>query len=258
MTIAVQLAPASYTSPQQVQTTLLGCVMCEGTVLDIALVPQTVSVAQGATMNIVLTTRVLANGVPQAGQVVNFSLYHGSGTLNPLSPVTNKNGYASTTLKLSNFATEVDGNACVGSNNNTCRGFDVLPVPSSSLRLQAVAGDLQLITVGPVFQPVTVRITDTSVLPNPVVGAGVLFQSLLGRTIADAPIVSGGDTNITKNPMPIILGISQAAVNSDANGLATMQPSTGGFLGALAILGTVTAGPASLPFQLQSLWPMMQ
>ena len=258
MTVTVQLAPASYTSPQQVQTTLLGCVMCDGTVLDIALVPQTVSVAQGATMGIVLTTRVLSNGVPQAGQVVNFSLYHGSGTLNPLSPVTNKNGYATTNLKLSNFETEVDGNACVGSNNNPCLGFHVFPVPSSSLQLQAVAGDLQLITVGPVFQPVTVRITDTSVPPNPIVGASVLFQSLLGRTMADAPIVSGGDTNITTNPMPIILGMSQAAVNSDAKGLATMQPSTGGFQGALAILGTVTAGPASLPFQLQSLWPMTQ
>ena len=56
--------------------------------------------------------------------------------------------------------------------------------------------------------------------------------------------------------MPIILGMSQAFVTSDANGLASIQPSTGGFLGALAILGTVTAGPGSLPFQLQSLWPM--
>ena len=258
MTITVQLAPASYTSPQQVQTTLLGCVMCEGTTFDIALVPQNVSVAQGATMNIMLTTRVLSNGVPQTGQVVNFSLYHGSGTLNPVSPVTNKNGYASTTLKLANFATEVDGNACLGSNNNPCMGFHVFPVRSSSLQLQAVAGDLQLITVGPPFQPITVRITDSSGPPNPVVGASVLFQSLLGRTIADAPIVSGGDTNITRNEMPIILGMSQVSVTSDANGLASMHPSTGGFQGALAILGTVTAGPASLPFQLQSLWSMTQ
>ena len=58
--------------------------------------------------------------------------------------------------------------------------------------------------------------------------------------------------------MPIILGTSQASVTSDVNGLATMQPSTGGFQGALAILGTITAGPGSLPFQLQSLWPMTE
>jgi hypothetical protein len=91
-----------------------------------------------------------------------------------------------------------------------------------------------------------------------VLGVSVLFQSLLGRTNNDAPIVAGGDTIITRNPMPIILGTSQASISTDANGLASMQPSTGGFQGALAILGTVTVGPASMPFQLQSLWPMTQ
>ena len=251
MIITAQLAPASYTSPQQVQTTLVG----RESQLDIALTPQNESVAQGATVSISLTARVLSNGSPQIGQVVNFSLYHGSGTLNPASATTDQNGYASTSLQLSNFSAEVDGNACVGSNNNPCIGFHVLPVPSSTLRLQAVAGDLQLITVGPAFQPITVRITDASVPANPVQGASVLFQSLLGRTNNDAPIVTGGDTTITRDPMPIILGMSQASVTSDANGLATMQPSTGGFQGALAILGTVVAGSGSLPFQLQSLWP---
>jgi len=215
-----------------------------------------VSVAQGATVSVGLTTRVLSNGAPLSGQVVNFSLYHGSGTLNPASATTDKNGYASTSLQLSNFSAEVDGNACVGSNNNPCVGFHVFPVPSSALRLQAVAGDLQVITVGSAFQTVTVRVTDTSVPPNPVAGVGVIFQSLLGRTNNDAPIVSGGDTIITRNEMPIILGMSQASVTSDANGLASIQPSTGGFQGALAILGTVTAGSGSLPFQLQSLWPV--
>ena len=256
ITITAQLAPASYKAPQQVQTTLLGCVMCEGTTLDLALAPQNESVAEGATVNVELSARVLSNGVPQSGQVVNFSLYHGSGTLNPVSAITGKNGYASTSLRLSNFSAEVDGNACVGSNNNPCLGFHVFPVTSSGLQLQAVAGDLQLITDGPAFQPVTVRVTDTSAPPNPVLGVSVLFQSLLGRTNNNAPIVSGGDTNITTNPMPIILAMSQIAVNSDANGLASMQPSTGGFQGALAIIGTVSAGPGSLPFQLQSLWPM--
>jgi len=256
ITITAQLAPVSYTSPQQVQTTLLGCVSCTGSPLDIALAPQNLSVAQGATVNVELTARVLSNGVPQSGQVVNFSLYHGSGTLNPASATTNSHGYASTVLRLSNFAAEADGNACVGSKNNPCLGFHVFPVPASSLRLQTVAGDLQLITVGPPFQLVTVRVTDTATPPNPVLGVSVLFQSLLGRTTNGAPIVSGGDTTITRDPMPIILGMSQAFVTSDANGLASIQPSTGGFLGALAILGTVTAGPGSLPFQLQSLWPM--
>jgi hypothetical protein len=256
MTITAQLAPASYTSPQQVQTTLVGCVGCSGAALDIALAPQNESVAQGATVNLELTARVLSNGVPQSGQVVNFSLYRGSGTLNPASAMTNANGYASTSLQLSGLSSEVDGNACVGSSNNPCLGFHVFPVASSARGLQAVAGEVQLITVGSAFQPVTARVTDMSVPPNPVLGASVTFQSLLGRTTNNAPIVSGGDTTITTNPMPIVLGMSQVAVASDANGLATMQPSTGAFQGALAILGTVTAGSENLPFQLQLLWPM--
>lgn len=208
------------------------------------------------TVSVALTSRVLSNGTPLAGQVVNFSLYRGSGTLNPASATTDQNGYASSNLQLANFSTEVDGNACVGSNNNPCIGFHVFPVASSGLQLQAVAGDFQLITVGSPFQPITVRITDASVPPNPVLGAGVLFQSLLGRTHNGAPVLLGGDTIITRNEIPIILGMSQASVASDANGLASMQPSTGGFQGALGILGTVTAGSGSLPFQLQSLWPM--
>lgn len=258
MAVTAQLAPASYTTSQQVQTTLVGCVRCEGTSLDVALSPQNESVAQGATVNVQLTARVLSNGAPQPGQTVNFSLYHGSGTLNPASATTNTNGYASTSLQLSNLSAEVDGNACVGSNNNPCVQFHVFPVPTYTLRLQAVAGDLQLITVGPPFQPITVQVTDSSVPPNPVLGASVLFQSLLGRTSNDAPIVSGGDTNIKTTSLPIVLGTSQASVASDFNGMASMQPSTGGFDGALAILGTVSVGSSTMPFQLQSLWPLIQ
>jgi hypothetical protein len=260
MTITAQLAPASYTSPQQVQTTLLGCENCEGTALDIDLVPQNVSVAQGATVSVGLTARVLSDGTPVPGHSVNFcQLTPGQGCLAgswSVTVITNASGYAQAALPITNMTSEVEGSVCVGPNKNPCENFYVFPVPSSGLQLQAVAGDFQAVTVGSVFQPVTVRITDTSVPPNPVLGAHVLFQSLLGRTSNDTPIISGGDTTISQNPMPIILGTSQVAVTSGANGLASVQPSTGGFTGALAILGTVTGGSGSMPFQLQSLWPI--
>jgi hypothetical protein len=260
MTITAQLAPASYTSPQQVQTTLLGCENCEGTALDIDLVPQNVSVAQGATVSVGLTARVLSDGTPVPGHSVNFcQLTPGQGCLAgswSVTVITNASGYAQAALPITNMTSEVEGSVCVGPNKNPCENFYVFPVPSSGLQLQAVAGDFQAVTVGSVFQPVTVRITDTSVPPNPVLGANVLFQSLLGRTSNDTPIISGGDTTISQNPMPIILGTSQVAVTSGANGLASVQPSTGGFTGALAILGTVTGGSGSMPFQLQSLWPI--
>ena len=252
ITITVQLAPASYTSPQQVQTTLLGT----SSALDLSLLSPNLWIAQSATLNLALTARVLSNGVPISGRTVNYYLTKGSGTLNPPSANTDANGYASSTLQLSSLTGDVQVSVCVEPGDVPCKTFYGTAVPASSLRLQAVAGDLQLNTVGSGFQTVTVRVTDTSAPPDPVLGVGVLFQSLLGRTNNDAPIALGGDTNFTRNAMQIILGTSQVSVNSDGNGLATMQPSTGGFQGALAILGTITAGPASLPFELQSLWPM--
>ena len=200
VTITAQLAPASYTSPQQVQTTLVGCVGCTGSPLDIALAPQNLSVAQGATVTFELTARVLSNGVPQSGQVVNFSLYHGTGTLNPASATTNSNGYASTTLQLSNFAARRmempawdQGTILASACSIPCR-YVVALRPSTGISKSTVA------------QPSRSRFgSRTRPRPDPVLGVSVLFQSLLGRTTNDAPIVSGGDPHY-KDPMPIISG----------------------------------------------------
>lgn len=255
ITFTAQLAPASYTSPQQVQTTLV----TTETPLDLALIPQSGWVAYGASVGIPLSARVLANGVPQAGQTVNFGLDNGMiGTLTPVSSVTDSHGYATSTLQVSNFTLETAGYACVGANNNPCISFAVFPVPLATLQLQAVAGNPQMIAVGQSFQPVVVRVTDGTAMQDPVLAVSVLFQSLLGRTAGNEPIIFGGDTKFTRNPLPIILGSSQSSVTSDANGLASMQPSTGGFQGALAILGTATGGTGEVQFVMQSLWPPTQ
>ena len=75
MTITVQLAPASYNSPQQVQTTLLGT----SSSLDLSLLSPNIWIAQGATLNLTLTARVLSNGVPVNGRTVNYYLIEGIG-----------------------------------------------------------------------------------------------------------------------------------------------------------------------------------
>jgi hypothetical protein len=266
--INVQLAPASYASPQYASATLVGEEMQLG---DIALVPQNVSVALGATVSLTLTARTLLDGIPQPNLTVNFCQFTpGQGCLPgswSVTTETNSSGYAKAVLPIANMTSEVQGSVCVLPNYNPCQNFSVLVVPQSAWQLQAVAGNLQVVTVGQAFEPVVVRVTDTPVPPNPpnpVVGASVQFQSVLGRTPGGEPIVVGGDTIIGRNPMPIILGTSQVSLNSDSNGLASVTPSAGNFTGALAILGTVvtvgpvTVGPASMPFQLQSLWPMTQ
>ena len=163
MTITVQLAPASYTNPQQVQTTLLGT----SSPLDLSLLSPNIWIAQGATLNLALTARVLSNGIPVNGRTVNYYLIKGSGTLNPPSAKTNNSGYASSTLQLLSLSGDVQVSVCVEPGDTPCRTFYGTAVPASSLRLQAVAGDLQLNTVGSAFQPVTVRVTDTSDASGP-------------------------------------------------------------------------------------------
>jgi hypothetical protein len=84
----------------------------------------------------------------------------------------------------------------------------------------------------------------------------VTFQSIISRTAPDPPPVSLGGIIITRNPMPVIVSSSQAIVPSDANGLVTIQPTNGTVQGAIQILDTAVAGGSTLPFSLQSLWPV--
>jgi len=249
MTITAQLAPASYSNPQQVQTTLYGTESS----LDISLLGPYAWIAQGASINLSLTARVLSNGQPVSGRTVNYYLDKGSATLNPPSATTNSNGYATSTLGISSMSGDVQVSVCVEPGDKPCQTFYGTAVPGSSLQLQRVSGDVQLVSGAGSFQKIVARVTDS--LSDPVQGATVVFQAIIGRTADDAPIISGGDNNPGNNPLPIILGSWQQPVVSDGNGLVSLQPSTGGFTGTLAILGSAAAGSASLPFMLQSLGP---
>lgn len=251
-TVTAQLAPASYQSPQQVQTTLAG----ESSSLDIALAPQYTHILQNSAANVLLTARALSNGAPLSGKTINFMVMKGSATANPPSATTDSNGYAQSTLQISQMTGDVQVSVCVGPNNNPCQTFYGTAVPGSGLQIQPVAGIVQLATVGQSLQPVVVRVSDLSSPPNPVVGANVLVQWSVELPAGASPPIPGGDTSIGGSPMPIVLYSSQAWVATDANGLATFQPSTGGFGGAIEILGTAAAGSGSVPFVLEWLPPI--
>lgn len=252
MTITVQLAPASYPSPSQVQTTLLGT----SSALDIALVPQMTSILQGASVNVPLTARVLSNGLPLDGSTVNFQILKGSAQLSTPTGTTNSHGYASTILDISSMAGDVLVSACVAPGNSPCVSFAGTSVPASVLQLQPVAGSPQLLPAQQAFQPVVVRVTDSSAPPNPVLGASVVFQYTGERAGGDSTIISAGDTNIYNDPNPLILFSGQSVAQSDVNGLANWLPSTAGYDGDVAILGTATAGTQQVQFALQALPPL--
>jgi hypothetical protein len=114
-----------------------------------------------------------------------------------------------------------------------CRGIDEL-----------VAGGVQVVT-GQTFQPLTVRVTDSSTPPNPVLGASVLFQSTVMRPSGDGFTIVTGDSTTTQTGMPSILSATQSLVPSNVNGLAGIVPSVGSFNGLLEIEIQVSAGTAA-------------
>jgi hypothetical protein len=254
VTFSAELAPASYNPPATAQTTLSGV----SSALDIALAPQSAWIAQGATLSLPLTARALSNGTPLAGRTVNYRVQRGSALPSFSSAVTDANGYAPSTLQISSLAGDLQVSACIQNQpvDAPCLIFNAIAVPASALRLHPVAGTLQVTVAGQSFQPVAVQVTDQATPAHPVFGASVVFQSLVARVPQGFPVIWIGDTSITSVPLPVILASSQISVQSDVNGFAVVQPSSGGVQGPVIVLGAATAGSSSSQFALQSFSPM--
>ncbi len=240
-TITATLAPGVYSPAQSVTGTL----SATSSSSDIGVTTPYLWVAQGATVSVPITARVLSNGVPQNGSKVNFTVTQGSGSLSAASAVTNSAGYASVTLTLTNFTAGVQLSACVAPGNSPCQSVYGNTVAAALLNLQAVSGAGQVVT-GTAFQPLTVRVTDSSTPPNPILGASVMFQSTVLRPAGNNPILTPGDPTGTQTAMPVILSASQSSVQSDANGLASFIPTVGSFTGLLEIEIQVSAGTSAV------------
>ena len=250
-TLIAKLAPTSYSPPQQVQTTVIGT----SSSLDLSLANWGVWVAQGATVTVPITARVLSNGSGLSGSTVAFQVTQGSATLSQTNVQTSSGGYATSNLQLTSLNSGVQVSACVSPQNNPCQGFQVYAVPSSSVRLQPVSGLLQILAPGQTFLPAIVRATDSATPAHAVIGASVLFQEIFGRLPGNEPVLWVGEAGISQPGMPVILGQSQATLITDLNGLASFPVSAGGFSGNIAIAGSATAGAVSVPFTAQQLGP---
>ncbi len=195
-TFTATLAPAVYNPAQSVSGTL----SATSTASDIGVTTPYLWIAQGASLSVPITARVVSTGAPQAGVTVDFRIAQGSGSLSAASAVTNSTGYASVTLTLTNFAANVQVVACVAS-GSPCQTAYGNAVAATALSLQAVAGAGQVITAPP-FRPLTVRLTDSSTPPNPVLGASVLFQSTVLRPPTNDLTLTSGDTTVTHRECP--------------------------------------------------------
>jgi hypothetical protein len=251
LTLIAKLAPASYSNPQQVQTTLLGTVSA----LDLVLITPPVWVAQGTTVAVPIGARVLSSGVPVSGKTLNYQITAGGGALSAASGVTDANGNVSLDLQISSLAASVRVSVCVAPANSPCQILSATMVQTSSLQLQAVSGMIQIAAPGQGFQPVAVRVLDSSSPPHPVLGANVAFLDYIGRMPGNEPIIWTGESSISQPGMPVILAESKATVQSDINGTASFALSTGGVSGNVTVIGTATAGSSSLEYEAQELGP---
>jgi hypothetical protein len=130
----------------------------------------------------------------------------------------------------------------------------VSKVALANLQLHAVAGSGQMVGVGRPFQPVVVRVTDSAPTPNPVGGATVTFA--LTEMLPDNDAYTGemDDDTGGRNVMPVILGQSQTAVQSDVAGLAAITP-VATRPGAVEIEIIATAGTAAVQqTEVESMW----
>jgi hypothetical protein len=235
--ITATLAPGVYSPAQSVGATL----SATSSSSDIGVTTPNLWIAQGASLSVPLTARVVSLGAPQSGKQVNFFIDQGSGSLSSGSSMTNSNGNASVTLTLTNFSIGTQLSACVAPSNNPCQNISANPVAAAMVKLQAVTGAGQVVT-GSAFQPLTVRVVDSSTPPNPVLGESVLFQSTVLRPAANDLVLNPGDPAVTQPGMPIFLSASQSTVQSDVNGLASITPLLGSFTGPLEIEIQVSAG----------------
>ena len=235
--ITATLAPGAYNPAQSVAATMTAT----STSQDIGVTTPYLWIAQGASVSVPLTALVVDLGTPKSGITVNFTITQGTGSLSAASAVTNSSGYASVTLSLTNFAANVQVSACVAPGNNPCQTIYGNAVAAAMLNLQAVAGAGQVIT-GTALQSLTVRVTDSSTPPNPVLAASVLFQATLMRPTGSGLTMAPTDPTVTQTGMPVILSASQSTALSDVNGLASFIPSPGSFAAPLEIQIQILAG----------------
>jgi len=252
-TITAALAPASYNPPQAKQATVTGT----KSALDIGAIAPTKWVAQGATVDIPLTVRVLSQGTPQIGATVNFRVSKGAATLSSATSTTDNSGYASTSAHVSNHSADAQITACVAPNNSPCQTFTLFATPASKWALNLVSGSSQVVPVGQPFQPLLLRATDGSAASDPVIGMPFVFDVTLMRLPkGDGGGGGGDDGHGGGNGTPVILGTYQVQSVSDTNGLAGIVPTLGSVNGYCDVMIAVAAGPATMQFHLQALTPM--
>ena len=215
--------------------------------------------ATNATVTWPLAVRVLgSNGVPLSNRQVHYTRTQGSGTPAPAIVATNTAGEATSTLTVASLSARTQVAACVLPAENPCAFFVLLPVANSSLQVQKIAGDGQMVSVGQSFQPLTVRVTDSSSPANPVRRAALRFEVNAMRWEPPPPPLPPGDNSVGRPVRRIPVAGWTVNVVSDDNGVATLPVVFSASQGAVEVSVHAVAGSGETWFTLQALWPPPQ
>ncbi len=214
--------------------------------LQISSVPPKIYVAAGATASLELLARVVGDGAPLPGREVDFQIMVGAATLTASAVVTDSNGEARSTLRVVNLALQVRVSACVGvSPQIACNTFDVYPVIiNAGIQLLKASGDSQYVPAGQSFAPVSVRVFDMNVPPNPVSGVPVNFQVSASLSQPAASTEQAGELVTGHRAQPVTVTTSDTTIYSDAWGRASITPQFPAEWGALRVSIQATIGGA--------------
>ncbi len=135
--------------------------------------------------------------------------------------------------------------------NAPCQIFTLFSTPPSLWNLETVNGSSQVVLSGQTFQPLIMRVTDGSMVDNPVMGVTVTFTTTLAQ-MTQGSGGQGGESASRQSGMPVILGTSQTQVMTTLNGLASIVPSAGN-VGPCDVFVSVSAGATTDQFQFENL-----
>jgi hypothetical protein len=225
--------------------------------LQISAAPPRSYVAANTTASVPLLARVVGNGAPLAGRPVAFQVMLGSGTLTATAATTDSAGQALSTLSVVNLTSEVRVSACVGTSPQiACDTFYVYPVSAAGgVQLLKGSGDQQYAGEGEQFSPVTVRVFDRNVPPNPVSGLAISFHVTAYRAQGSASSQQAGEVVTNHNAQSVALSSYDTTVYSDGWGNASIAPQFPAEWGSLRVEVQASISGQAVRFRLHTLPP---
>jgi hypothetical protein len=212
--------------------------------LAVSAAPPKLYIARDTPAVVPLLVRVVGNGAPLGGRLVEFDVMRGSGSLSAGTVTTDANGEAISTLTIPTMSSEIRVSACVGLSPQTaCDIFYLYAVSmSTGTRLVKSGGDQQFVNPGKLFLPVTVRLNDLSDPPHVVGGVPVKFHMVAYKTVASGRVVNG-EVVSGRYPAMIAVAAEDVTVNTNGWGLASYVPKVnepGAIVEIQAVSGTST------------------